>query len=130
MKENQNHPGRMWNVIRSALSPSTNHSSASPQSLKIGGITIGDNRLVATHFNKFFCAIGANLAKNFVDIQLNSFSKYLQQRISSSICLDIPNPTEIENVVHSLNLHFSGLILIFFIMNHFIVTWGFGTSGA
>ena len=28
IKENQNHPRKMWNVIRSALSPSTNHSSA------------------------------------------------------------------------------------------------------
>ena len=70
-----------------------------------GGITIGDSRLVATHFNEFFCTTGANLAKNFIDIQPNSFTKYLQQRISSSIYSDIPNPTEIENVVHSLNLN-------------------------
>ena len=96
----------MWNVIRSALSPSTNHSSASPQSLKIGGITIGDSRLVATHFDEFFfCTIGANLTKNFVDIQPNSFTKYLKQRISSSIYLGVPNPTQIENVVHFLNLN-------------------------
>ena len=95
----------MWNVIRSAVSPSTNHSSASPQSLKICGITFGDSRLVATHFNNFFCTIGANLAKNFEDAQPNSYAKYLHQRISSSIYLDIPKPTEMENVVHSLNLN-------------------------
>ena len=95
----------MCNVMHSALSPSTNHSSTSPQLSKIGGITIGDSRLVATHFNDFFCTVGANLAKNFVNTQFNSFTIYLQQRISSSIYLDIPNPTEIKNVVHSLNLN-------------------------
>ena len=73
--------------------------------MKIGGIAIRDSRLVATYFNEFCCTIGANLARNFVDIRPNSFTKYLLQRISSSIYLDIPNPTETENVVHTLNLN-------------------------
>ena len=77
----------------------------SPQSLQIDNHTTDDSQLVSNYFNEFFCTIGANLANKFVNNKSNSFVKHLKHRISPSICLDTPSPTEIQSAVHSLNLN-------------------------
>ena len=62
--------------------------------------TTSDYHNIADEFNKFFCSIGSNLANNFSNTSLKSFSTYLNKRVSSSIYLNIPNPTEIFNGIY------------------------------
>ena len=104
INNNQNDPRKLWKVIRSAL-PSTNRSTASPQMLQIDNRFTEDSQLVSNHFNKFFCTIGANLANKFVNNKSNSFVKHLKHRISPSIYLGTPSPTEIRSAIHSLTLN-------------------------
>ena len=51
---------------------------------------------------KFFCSIGSSLANNFSNTSFKSFSTYLNKQVSSSIYLNIPNPTEMFNTIYSL----------------------------
>ena len=86
--------------MRSTL-PSTNRSTASPQSLQIDNRSPEDSQLVSNHFNEFFRTIGANLANKFVNNRSNCFVKHLKHRISPSIYLDTPSPTEIRSAIQS-----------------------------
>ena len=90
-------------MIRSALA-FTNRFTASPQSLQIDNRSTEDSQLVSNHFNEFFCTIEANLANKFVS-KYNSFIKHLKHRISPSIYLDTPSPTETRSAIHSLSLN-------------------------
>ena len=84
----------VWNVIRSTF-PNSKPNKDTPDSLVTDRGTISDYQNIANKFNKFFCSISSNLANNFSNTFFQSFSTYLNKRVSSSIYLNIPNPTEI-----------------------------------
>ena len=92
---------KVWNVIRSTL-PNSKPIKKTPDSLITDGGTISDYQNIAVKFNKFFGSIGSNLANKFLNTSFKSFSTYLNKRVSSSIYLNIPNPTEIFNTIYSL----------------------------
>ena len=107
LQENHNNPREMWNVIRSTLPNGSKHSSPNIESLHINGNKIADSQQMANHFNDFFCNIGARLAKaqNISDTNSKLFNKYLRDRISKSIYLDVPNYSEIINTIFSINMN-------------------------
>ena len=73
--------------------------------MKINGHTFTNDQAVSEHFNEFFCSIGANLADKFNQSASNSLSRYLEQRVSPSIYLDVPNLSEIINAIQALSLN-------------------------
>ena len=91
----------VWNVIRSTL-PNSKPIKDTLDSLVTDRGTTSDYQNIANEFNKFFCSIGSNLANNVSNTSFKSFSTYLNKRVSSSIYLNIPNPTEIFNAIYSL----------------------------
>ena len=91
------------NVICSTL-PNSKSIKDTPDPLVTDRGTISDYQNKANEFNKFFCSIATNLANNFSNTSFKSFSTYLNKRVSSSIYVNIPNPTEIFNAIYSLNL--------------------------
>ena len=99
--ECQNDARKLWNVILSTL-PNSKPINDTPDSLVTDRGTISDCQNIADEFNKFFCSIGSNLANNFPNTSFKSFSIYLNKRVSSSIYLNIPHPTEIFNAIYSL----------------------------
>ena len=101
----QKDPRKLWNVIRSVLPASPDCASAIPLSLKIYEHTITNDQAISEHFNEFFCSIDANLAHKFNQSAPNSLSQYLEQRVSSSIYLDVPNLSEIINAIQALSLN-------------------------
>ena len=96
---------KLWNVIRSVLPASQDCASAIPLSLKINGHTSTNDQAISEHFNEFFCSIGANLADKFNQSAPSSLSQYLEQRVSPSIYLDVPNLSEIINAIQALSLN-------------------------
>ena len=54
LKENQNDPHRMWNVIRSALPTCSNRATSTTPTLNINGDITTDSQKIADHFNDFF----------------------------------------------------------------------------
>ena len=50
LKNNQNHPRKTWDVIRSALPASYKRSTDTPQSLKINECRTNDTQKIADHF--------------------------------------------------------------------------------
>ena len=105
INDTQKDPRKLWNVIRSVLPASQDCASALPLSLKINGHTITNDQAISEHFNEFFCSIGASLADKFNQSAPNSLSQYLEQRVSPSICLDVPNLSEIINAIQALSLN-------------------------
>ena len=91
--ECQNDARKVWNVIRSTL-PNSKPIKDTPDSLVTDRGTTSDYQNIADEFNNFFCSIGSNLANNFPNTSFKSFSTYLNKRVSSSIYLNIPNPTK------------------------------------
>ena len=94
-------PRKLWNVIRSVLPAFQDCASAIPLSLKMNGHTISNDQAISEHF----CSIGANLADKFNQSAPNSLSQYLEQRVSPSIYLDVPNLSEIINAIQALSLN-------------------------
>ena len=94
---------KVWNVIPSTL-PNSKPIKDTSDSLVTDRGTTSDYQNIADEFNKFFCSIGSNLANinNFSNKSFKSFSTYLNKQVSSSIYLNIPNFTEIFNVIYSL----------------------------
>ena len=101
LDECQKDARKVWNVIRSTL-PNSKPTKETPDSLVIDRGTISDYQNIADEFNKFFCSIGSSLPNNFSNTSFKSFSTYLNKRVFSSICLNIPNPTEIFNAIYFL----------------------------
>ena len=99
--ECQKDADKVWNVIRFTL-PNSKLIKDTPDSLVTDRGTISDYQNVADKFNNFFCSIGSNLANNFSNTSFKSFSTYLNKQVSSSIYLNIPNPTEIFNAIYSI----------------------------
>ena len=92
---------KVWNVICFTL-PHSKPIKETPDLLVTGRGTISDYQNIADEFNNFFCSIGSNLANNFSNTYFLSFSTFLNKQVSSSIYLNIPNPTEIFNAIYSL----------------------------
>ena len=105
INDTQKDPRKLWNVIRSVLPASQDYASAIPLSLKINGHTITNDQAISEHFKEFFCSIGASLADKFNQSAPNSLSQYLEQRVSPSIYLDVPNLSEIINAIQALSLN-------------------------
>ena len=76
---------KVWNVIRSTL-PNSKPIKDTFDSLVTDRGTISDYQNIVDEFNKFFCSIGSNLEINFSNTSVNSFSTYLNKRVSSIYC--------------------------------------------
>ena len=73
--------------------------------MKINGLTITNDQAISEHFNEFFCSIGVNLADKFTQSAPNSLSQYLEQCVSPSIYLYVPNLSEIINAMQAFSLN-------------------------
>ena len=105
LRENQKDTRKMWEILRSVLSASSKRASVALHSIKINGRAVSDQQVISEQFNEFFCCIDANLASSFDNSAPSSFSKFLKRHVFSSIYLDVPNLTEIINVIISLNIN-------------------------
>ena len=93
LDECQKDARKVWNVIRSTL-PNSKPIKDIPDLLVTDHGTISDYQNIADEFNKIFCSIS--------NTSFKSFSTYLNKRVSSSIYLNIPNPTKIFNAIYSV----------------------------
>ena len=57
---------------------------------------------VTNGFNNFFCSFGKLTHSN---LDYRNFSKYLSNRVSTSLCLNTPSVSEIINAIYSLNVN-------------------------
>ena len=105
INDTQKDPRKLRNVIRSVLPASQDCTSAIPLSLNINGHTNTNDQAISEYFNEFFCSIGASLADKFNQCAPSSLSQYLEQRVSPSIYLDVPNLSEIINAIQALSLN-------------------------
>ena len=105
LQESQNDLRGIWNIIRSALPTCSDCSINNNTTLNIHGKKVTDSRLVANHFNGFFCNIGSTLAEQFSENEPNLFKRFLHHRISSSACLDVSNHSEIISTIFSININ-------------------------
>ena len=103
LEKNKNDPCKIWNIIRLLL-PSKSKQSLNTQS---NDLENDSNNLVelAENFNKFFCLIGENLAKDIPCQDNRKFMSYLKNRNSSSMFLKAPNLYEIVDSLNSLSVN-------------------------
>ena len=76
-----------------------------PCLLKINDCSVSAPHDVANYLNDFFSTIGSKLADRIDNSSKRDHFSYLTSRISSSIFLDIPSMTEINNAISSLNIN-------------------------
>ena len=76
-----------------------------PSVLKINDCSVSAPQDIANYLNDFFTTIGSKLADRIDNSSKRDHFRYLTSRISSSIFLDIPSMTEINNVISSLNIY-------------------------
>ena len=105
INDTQKDPRKLWKVIRSVLPASQDCASAIQLSLKINGHTITNDQAISEHFNKFSSSIGASLADKFNQSAPNSLSQYLEQRVSPTIYLNVPNLSDSINAIQALSLN-------------------------
>ena len=103
LEKNKNDPCKIWNIIRLLL-PSKSKQSLNTQS---NDLENDSNNLVelAENFNKFFCSIGKNLAKDIPCQDNRKFMSYLKNRNSFSMFLEAPNLYKIIDALKSLGVN-------------------------
>ena len=102
---NLNNPRKTWELIRSALPTNQSRTNKSKiDLLKIDGQDINESFSIAEKLNEHFVSVGKNLADKIPTNDNNSFSKYLNQKVASSMFLQPPRHSEVFNIIHSLRL--------------------------
>ena len=103
LEKNKNDPCKIWNIIRSLLPPKSKQSL----NTQSNDLENDSNNLVelAENFNKFFCSIGENLAKDIPCQDNRKFMSYLKNRNSSNTFLEAPNLYEIIDSLKSLSVN-------------------------
>ena len=97
---------QIWNTIRSVLPTNRkNVTATSPCLQKINDCSVSAPHDIANYLNDFFSTIGSKLADRIDNSSKRDHFSYLTRRISSSIFLDIPSMTEINNAISSLNIN-------------------------
>ena len=97
---------QIWNTIRSVLPTNRKHVIAtSPCLLKINDCSVSAPNDIANYLNDFFSTIGSKLADRIDNSSKRDHFSYLTSHILSSIFLDIPSMTEINNAISSLNIN-------------------------
>ena len=100
---NLNNSRKTWELIRSALPTNQSRTNKSKiDLLKIDGQDINESFSIAEKLNEHFALVGKNLADKIPTNNNNSFSKYLNQRVASSMFLQPPRHSEVFNIIHSL----------------------------
>ena len=106
LEESKSDLRQIWNTIRSVLPTNCKNVTASlPCLLKINDCSVSAPHDVANYLNDFFSTIGSKLADRIDNSSKRDHFSYLTSRISSSIFLDIPSMTEINNAIFSLNIN-------------------------
>ena len=103
LEKNKNDPCKIWKIIRSLLPPKSKQSLNS-QSNDLDNDSNNPVE-VAENFNKFFCSIGENLAKDIPCQNNRKFMSYLRNRNSSSMFLETPKLDEIIDSLKSLSVN-------------------------
>ena len=99
--ENKNNCHKMWKTINSLLYKKSADANSPPNNIKINS-KICDNQLaIAEHFNNFFCTIGKRLAEKMESNSSQSVTRYLTDRVSSSIFLE---PVDEREIISTINL--------------------------
>ena len=99
--ENKNNCHKMWKTINSLLYKKSANANSPPNNIKING-KICDNQLaMAEHFNNFFCTIGKRLVEKMESNSNQSVTRYLIDRVSSSIFLE---PVDKKEIISTINL--------------------------
>ena len=104
---NLSSPRKTWELIRSALPVPINQSRTNKSKidlLKIDGQDIKESFSIAKKLNEHFISVGKNLADKIPTNDNHSFSKYLNQKVASSMFLQPPRHSEVFNIIHSLRL--------------------------
>ena len=102
--DNQNNSRKMWKTINSLLHNKTADINSPPKNIKIND-KICDNQLtMAEHFNNFFCTIGKRLAEKMENNSSQSVTRYLTNRVSSSIFLEPVDERELISIINLLPL--------------------------
>ena len=103
--KNLNNPRKTWELIRSALPTNQSRTNKSKTDLlKIDGQDVNESFSIAEKLNEHFVSVGKNLADKIPTNDNNSFSKYLNQKVASSMFLQPPRHSEVFNIIHSLRL--------------------------
>ena len=100
-----NNPRKTWELIRSALPTNQSRTNKSKiDLLKIDGQDTNESFSFAEKLNEHFVSVGKNLADKIPTNDNNSFSKYLNQKVASSMFLQPPRHSEVFNIIHFLHL--------------------------
>ena len=92
-----------WSVINTLLSKVSNHNRTLDK-IHVKDKKITDSKIIANEFNDYFCKIGSKLAERInCTSDKDSYRSYLKNHNPFSIFLNPSSPSEIINVISSLN---------------------------
>ena len=99
--EKKNNCHKMWKTINSFLYKKSTDANSPPNNVKINGKICNNQLAMAEHFNNLFCTIGKRLAGKMKNNSSQSVTRYLTDRISSSIFLE---PVDEREIISTINL--------------------------
>lgn len=91
---------KLWEEINSLLN--NNENSKHIESIIVNNDTITDSKTIANEFNNFFSTIGEKLNTTFNSSQ-NDFTKYMPEKLNSTIRLQPATVSEISKIIYSLS---------------------------
>ena len=92
-----------WKILRNLLPSKHNSESKLPNFIATTfNEKLEEPQTIVNEFNKYFCSIGNSLAKKVTSTRVNSFKRFLSNRIVSSIFLEPTTHHEISSIIKDL----------------------------
>ena len=92
-----------WKILRNLLPCKHNSESKLPNFITTtSNEKFEEPQTIVNEFNKYFCSIGNSLAKKVTSTRVNSFKRFLSNRIVSSIFLEPTTHHEISSIIKDL----------------------------
>ena len=98
----KNHPKELWKFINSVI-PSKRSAKPPLTKLSHNDSFIEDPPAMAELFNNYFVKISETIASSSANTVSSDFRLYLKHSTLETIVLDAPQPTEIYNLINTLN---------------------------
>ena len=103
ISERKKNPRERWKLFHSVLSNKPSSTKPSISQINVDDLVIDDLLKISNLFNDYFTKVAHSIARAIDNTNNVKFTTYLKNSVPQTIVLTPPLPTEILNIIKSLN---------------------------
>ena len=103
ISEQKNNPRKLWKLIHSVISNKPSSTKPSISEINVDDLVIDDPLKISNLFSDYFTKGGLSITRQLITLIMLNLLPYLRNSVPQPIVLTPPLPTEILNIIKSLN---------------------------